>query len=763
MSNSNRSPMRMSERSTRSQSSDSSGSRRSSSSLLNLLRLRSAQKKLDREAIILGRRNNDENSLWSDRNLSRLAKLLSNGVVAKMGRVPEEIAVIAKNCYNYDKNSSWTRQVVQDFKDEEIGDLIKMFTGAKTKSVSSACKLLGTITGTGEKNPAYILEKFGLWDKGVGDEMEMPVELDRRALRSNKEEGLEADLAILLFVVGVVVNLLLKMDEQNYEDFFQFERDERSEALARATKDLSALIEKSAQKVQKSQNTTISKVVKSKGKSKEVMQKEFVAPRKQKNARREETYDEISEATLSKKEAMVELSGKEAKVLMETKLAILEAQMAKLLRAQEAMHAALEEKDFQIEELTQKLGAAQGFAKAVVTNTLQLKEKGRTLRKHKRNVDSVSDETASEDRLSDIDTASSTSSEGSDRISKKSDRNGVSRRKRDVLVAQHSATVQISASRRPVDVTYLLDQVDTQKGLLWSDVRGNLYAIRKAKAKESVTGMYKLVLLHANWQDEGSLQYDVSSNSKYFLPQNYMQWRALMNLQITTLENDLQNGSAIKTAKAVGGYDTAKRKECLNSYYLLMKELIRSVLSGEHGSDHPLHVQAWAIFAHFHYLIFTYAMLTNQDELLRSNVLSLWNLHFDAKIKAISFSISIKEAASLLGYGCSKSGCRRIGVLDNYCPGCNREEVRTLLAQEGTEGESSVEGYNQRYKRWKADQLGKGVQDVSKEAFKKSNPAPEKKTVKKSNAVSEEEYYYFLESNQSLFSIQLPSRVYLNL
>jgi hypothetical protein len=337
-----------------------------------------------------------------------------------MGRVPEEIAVIAKNCYNYDKNSSWTRQVVQDFRDEEIGDLIKMFTGAKSKSVSSACKLLGIITGTGEKNPAYILEKFGLWDKGVGDEMEMPVELDRSALRSNKEEGLEADLAILLFVVGVVVNLLFKMDEQNYEDFFQFERDERSEALAKATKDLSALIEKSAQKVQKSQNTTISKVVKSKGKFKEVMQKEFVAPRKQKIARSEETYDEISEAALSKKEAMVELSGKEAKVLKETKLAILEAQLAKLLRAQKAMQAALEEKDFQIEELTQKLGAAQGgFAKAVVTNTVQLKEEGRTLRKHKRKVDSVSDETASEDRLSDIDTGSSTSSEGSDRISKK--------------------------------------------------------------------------------------------------------------------------------------------------------------------------------------------------------------------------------------------------------------------------------------------------------------------------------------------------------
>lgn len=76
-----------------------------------------------------------------------------------------------------------------------------------------------------------------------------------------------------------------------------------------------------------------------------------------------------------------------------------------------------------------------------------------------------------------------------------------------------------------MDVTFLLDQIDTVKGLLWADVRGNLHAIRKVKSKDSCTGPYKLALLHANWQDESTLQYDVNSNSKYFLAQNFLQWR----------------------------------------------------------------------------------------------------------------------------------------------------------------------------------------------------------------------------------------------
>jgi hypothetical protein len=284
------------------------------------------------------------------------------------------------------------------------------------------------------------------------------------------------------------------------------------------------------------------------------------------------------------------------------------------------------------------------------------------------------------------------------------------------------------------------------------------------KAKDSGSGMYKLVLLHANWQDESTLQYDVSSNPKFFMPQNFLQWRAFMNLQLTTLEKDMQNAGAVRDAKDIGGYDTAVRKDCLNCYYLIMKDLIQSILPGECGSEHPWHVQAWAIFAHFNYLIFTYAMLTNSDEILRSNALSLWNLHFDAKIKAIAFSISLKDAASLLGYGCSKSGCRKVGVLDNYCPGCNRDAVGALLGQKGSVDDSSGEGFSARYSKWKAVQESKGVTDAklkSKEAFKKDNPLPKKVKVV-SKMISEDEYYAYLGANQHLFVIQKPSRLYLN-
>ena len=77
----------------------------------------------------------------------------------------------------------------------------------------------------------------------------------------------------------------------------------------------------------------------------------------------------------------------------------------------------------------------------------------------------------------------------------------LSTRRRDVLVEQHANTVQISASRRRVDVTFLLDKIDTEEGLFWLDFRGNLYAIVRMKSKDSFSRMYKLVLLHANWKD----------------------------------------------------------------------------------------------------------------------------------------------------------------------------------------------------------------------------------------------------------------------
>lgn len=159
-----------------------------------------------------------------------------------------------------------------------------------------------------------------------------------------------------------------------------------------------------------------------------------------------------------------------------------------------------------------------------------------------------------------------------------------------------------------------------------------------------------------------------------------MQWRAFMNLQLTTLEKDMQNSCTIKAAKEIGGYDTSNRKECLNSDYLIMKDLIQSIVSGKVAMITFYMYEPPGRFLHLSIIQYYCIQWWPSYELLRSNALNLWNLHFDPKIKATAFSISFKEAASLLAWF-SKSGCTRNGVLNDYYPGCNREEVRALLWQ----------------------------------------------------------------------------------
>jgi hypothetical protein len=96
--------------------------------------------------------------------------------------------------------------------------------------------------------------------------------------------------------------------------------------------------------------------------------------------------------------------------------------------------------------------------------------------------------------------------------------------------------------------------------------------------------------------------------------------------------------------------------------------------------------------------------------------------------------------------------------------GCNRDAVGALLGQKGSVDDSSGEGFNARYLKWKAVQESKGVTDAklkSKEAFKKDNPL-QKKVKVVSKMISEDEYYAYLGANQHLFVIQKPSRLYLN-
>ena len=106
----------------------------------------------------------------------------------------------------------------------------------------------------------------------------------------------------------------------------------------------------------------------------------------------------------------------------------------------------------------------------------------------------------------------------------------------------------------------------------------------------------------------------------------------------------------------------------------------------------------------------------------------------------------------------------KVGVLDNYCPGCNREAVGALLGHKGALDDSKEESFNARYKKWKAAQEANGVTAanlMSKEVFKKANPMPKRDKVGVS-MISEDEYYTYMGANQHLFVIQKPSRIYLN-
>lgn len=72
--------------------------------------------------------------------------------------------------------------------------------------------MLGEYSGTGETNPAFILQLCQLWDKDVEDKVNLPTErLDRAMKHSDKESAEKAKL--VTYIVGVVVNLLLKLDE----------------------------------------------------------------------------------------------------------------------------------------------------------------------------------------------------------------------------------------------------------------------------------------------------------------------------------------------------------------------------------------------------------------------------------------------------------------------------------------------------------------------------------------------------------------------
>ena len=327
----------------------------------------------------------------------------------------------------------------------------------------------------------------------------------------------------------------------------------------------------------------------------------------------------------------------------------------------------------------------------------------------------------------------------------------------ELLVTIQEST-DIKASGVPTDITYLISQIESESGLLYINVRGDIYKIKKVKSKESSPGMFKLSLLSANYRSPTSLAFG-GRPPQYFLPSNTIQFAAQIEEHLLMLDAD-QNDTSVVAAALKKGIDISARKANVQSYYRQMRTLLASHMSTGSSQKLPVdHVRTWALFAQFHYLFFSNAMACNRDVLLKEAV-AVWTTHYERKIISIKYDISIREAASFLGYGCSK--CRRGGMLDNYCLVCNREEVSSLL--KGRTKTSDSENFDARYEKWVKEREAKGLKDPAentKKKFRATTKAPEKASPS-SKVITQEEYFQYLTDNQHLFELIMPSKFYLN-
>lgn len=140
-------------------------------------------------------------------------------MVERLDQVLREIAIIAVEEYHSNKNPGWIDNVVSEFVTIDLKVRMQVYHGNKKDSVaSSTCALLTRITNLPQEkkaNPACVLQHYGLWDKSMGMEFEMPIGLlDRAAVKSESDE-IEFKLGCNLFVAGVVVYGLLKLDMSN--------------------------------------------------------------------------------------------------------------------------------------------------------------------------------------------------------------------------------------------------------------------------------------------------------------------------------------------------------------------------------------------------------------------------------------------------------------------------------------------------------------------------------------------------------------------
>lgn len=669
-----------------------------------------------------------------DQKIWNAVKGFSMSLVDKLvevnGKVPKEIEDLAKQKYMSTTNPSWCTNALREFQGTELKVLIQIYHGKKKDSIASTCAFLTKLTNLQEEknaNPAYILQHFGLWDNSeLGLTTSIPSELLDRSLSRSAEEDSEFKTGVNLFVAGIVIYGLVKLDEIS-----------RGEKLA-------TLADRLEQMLSASKGTP--KIVEGKRKS----ARKAAAPGLEfKSPRSTELTSRLNEA------AKEEKRGSDLEAL-HNQLASQGALIEKLLAENKSLQESLLGENRKLKELlaagrskeTQKAeDKTSAFAKLAEVN---LQSKGKNDYHDIDNDDICTDV----DGMSEL--SSALSSDKSPEIYRGS---GMSELEKSARQSIFSATF-VSTTRAPASWARLVSRLGNEHGIYVCDFQGNIFRMiqdAKTKSTKAYDVQFTLTLEYPLWATKQEIELDETCSITQRWPQNWIQMKMYFDEQLLLLERDMDEEHRRK--RATPFYDPGERYKIVKQFYRTLKDIAKGTIGLREEPSHPKHIQVFALISHFVYVLWTSAMVTSQTALLTEDPMGIWTRYYDIKMTAVQGKIDfpMKMAVVWLGYGC-KGKCKRSGMCPGLCLYCNTDlVVASVQGIKGGSKKGESTTVTARFDSWKKEMLAKDTNaKVSFADFTKNGPKIDKSSVKKER-VTEEDYFEWLEENQRCFKLDIPS------
>ena len=672
----------------------------------------------------------EDKTIWDQ--VKDFSKRLVDKLFETSGKVPKEIESLGKEKYDRGRNPGWIENAVSEFESTDLKVLMQIYHGKKKDSVASTCAFLVKLSNMPEEkngNPAYILEHFGLWDNSeLGLTMTIPSELLDRSKPRSVEEEADFKIGVNLFVAGVVIYGLLKLDRL---DKVSASENIRSANKAIRAEKLAILADRLDEALSASKGTP--KVVEKKKSTKKMSASgvEFKSPRSSNlTSLLDQAAKEDKTADMDSLRDMLASQG-----------ALIESLLKENKRLQEELVAGSKKPQGDSGVAEDKAAA---FAKLA---SVKLQNKRGKSYINNMDFDDVDTDLDGMSELSVGTTSSKTSVMGT--VS------AMSELERSARQSIFSSS-RVSTSRAPAPWSRLVSRLSDNNGIYVCDCQGNLFRMiqdAKTKSTKAYDVQFSLTLEYPLWATKQEIETDETCLITQRWPQNWIQMKMFFEEQLQILERD--NDEEHKRTRAMSFYDPVERYKTVKQFFRTLKDIAKSTVGLKEEPSHPKHIQVFALISHFVYLMWTSAMVTSQTAVLTEDPMGIWIRHYDTKMATVQGKVDfpMKMAVVWLGYGC-KGRCKRSGMCPGFCLNCNADAVGDSIkgSKLGSKGSTK-----ERFAAWKKEMISRDPQaKVTFAEFTKNGPKLDK-SVSKREGLTEEDYYDWLEENQSLFRLDIPS------